>query len=333
MWTLESPGYILLLFLVPVAVYIRHFLKNRGGKILFPIKVFLGDGFSPSQRGLKFIFFVTSVVFWTGIVFIILSLAEPSYIEQQRVYLNRGNDIMIVLDESPSMAARDFEPENRFEAAREVIHRFISRRENDAIGLVSFSKEAALRIPPTLDYDSVLDTLDSLQIMDLGDGTAIGMGIAVACLHLQNSTAENKIIILLTDGENNAGEIIPETAAEIASQLDVRIYTIGIGSEGEIPLEFTDPHTGRVYRGTFVSGFDAQLLEDIAETSGGRYYYASTSNTLDDIFTAIDSLEALELRSRTHIQITPYYRIFLFIGLICVLLDLIFRKLILREVL
>ena len=132
---------------------------------------------------------------------LVLALAGPGRITKERVYLTRGIDIIFVLDESPSMAAQDFYPENRFNTAREVINSFIRSRENDPVGLVVFSDEAALMVPPTLDYSAYLRVLDDLQLMSLGRGTAIGMGIAVASLHLRQSSAQEKIIVLLTDGE------------------------------------------------------------------------------------------------------------------------------------
>jgi Ca-activated chloride channel family protein len=254
-------------------------------------------------------------------------------VSRERVYLNRGIDMMLVLDESPSMAAQDFAPVNRFETARETIRRFVERRENDPIGLVSFGREAALRVPPTTDYEKLGAVLEELRIMELGDGTAIGMGLALGALHLRSSDAPEKVMILLTDGKNNAGEVPAETAAQVATELGIRIYTIGIGSETQAPIEFTDPETGQVYRGTFEGGFDEGLLREVAQLSGGAYFYAGTSGTLESVFEAIDSIETTEKRVRIEVSTEPRHRILIIFALGALLVDFFIRKLVLREVL
>ncbi len=282
---------------------------------------------------MRLLLFLAAVSFWTGVGCIILALAGPGEIERERLYLNRGLDIMIVLDESPSMSAQDFQPDNRFETAKSVIKGFVSQRENDAIGLVSFSREAALRVPPTFDRTAFLERLASLQIMSLGDGTAIGMGIAVAALHLEKSTANQGIIVLLTDGENNAGEIQPESAVEIAANLGIRIYVIGIGTQGEFPIEYTDPKTGILKKGMFNSRFNEQLLAEMAESAGGRYFSAKSPGALTSIFRTIDTIETGEKRSKIRIRTISKYPIFVIIGLCCILFEFLIRKGLYREVL
>jgi Ca-activated chloride channel family protein len=172
-----------------------------------------------------------------------------------------------------------------------------------------------------------------LEILGLGDGTAIGMGLAVAGVHLESSSGGDKVIILLTDGENNAGEISPATAAQVLSELGARIYAIGIGSEEEAELEFTDPQTGQVFRGTFTGGFDEQLLRRIAEGSGGAYFYAGNSGTLEAIFQAIDSIESVERRVRIRVQSRPLNRYFVLFALAGFAFDFLIRRFLLSEVL
>jgi Ca-activated chloride channel family protein len=271
--------------------------------------------------------------FWIGVGVLIVALASPALVERERIFANRGIDIMIVLDESPSMATRDFQPGNRFETARSVIRRFVAQRENDPIGLASFGKEAALRVPPTLDYNAVLAGLADLQLMGLGDGTAIGMGIAVAGLHLSDSSAGQKVVILLTDGKNNAGEVLPETAAQVAREMGIRIYAIGIGSQEEAPFELRVPETGEMLRGTYRGGFDEELLRSIAEITGGTYFSAASAGTLQSVFEAIDSMETVERRVRVEVNATPMHRVFIMIGLALILFDFVVRKLFLRELL
>ncbi|MFP4066954.1 MAG: VWA domain-containing protein [Spirochaetaceae bacterium] len=329
----ESPGYLFLLLLLPLAVYFRHFWRGRGGKLPFAFRMWNARGFSPGYLGRRLLFALAVLAFWSGLVALILALAGAARVSRDRVYLDRGIDIMVVLDESPSMAAQDFAPENRFESARETIRRFVERRENDPIGVVSFGREAALRMPPTTDYGKVIETIDELRIMELGDGTAIGMGIALGALHLQSSEASERVMILLTDGKNNAGEVLPETAARIATEIGVRIYTIGIGSDRQAEIEFTDPETEQVYRGTLEEGFDEDLLREIAEVSGGAYFYAGTSGTLDSVFEAIDTIETTEQRMRLEVHTDPQHRLLIVFALAALLFDFLVRKLLLREVL
>jgi Ca-activated chloride channel family protein len=333
MWTLENPAVLFLLLLLPVGIYLRHFWKGRGSKIVFAFAVWKGEGFKPKLRFLSFLYGTANCAFWAAAAFLILAAAGPALLERERVFLSRGTDLMIVLDESPSMAAQDFPPVNRFETARSVIEEFIERRDNDPLGLVSFGADAAMRVPPTLDYDVVLKSLNELRIMDLGDGTAIGMGIAVAALHLKSSSAREKVIILLTDGVNNAGEILPETAAEIAEGLGIRIYSIGIGDETATEIEFTDPHTGKTYRGSFEGGFDEALLQRIAEVTGGAYFYAGSPGTLEAVFQAIDSIETVEKHVRIQVRTEKKYQLFILLSLGLFFFDYLIRRFLLRELL
>ena len=160
-----------------MGVYFRHFWPQRGGKLPFAYRVWNARGFVPSFFARRALFALAILSFWSAVVALIFALGGPAEVTRERVFLNRGIDMMIVLDESPSMAARDFAPVNRFESARDTIRRFIEERENDPIGLVSFSAEAALRVPPTTDYAKLAEALENLRIMELGDGTAIGMGL------------------------------------------------------------------------------------------------------------------------------------------------------------
>jgi Ca-activated chloride channel family protein len=198
---------------------------------------------------------------------------------------------------------------------------------------VGFGYEAALRVPPTLDYAYLLEELDKLHILALGDGTAIGMGIAVAALHLRSSSAPEKLIILLTDGKNNAGEIPPDTAASIAAQAGARIYAIGIGGRGEAPIELKDPRSGRILRGSLEGGFDEEALKTIAEKSGGSYFFAGTPGTLNAVFAAIDSLETVENRVRIQVHTQAIHAWFITAGLLLVVLDFFIRVFFLEEAL
>ena len=274
-----------------------------------------------------------AVAFWVGVSFLIVALSGPQRVTREQVYITRGMDIVIALDQSPTMAARDFQPTNRFEAAKEVISDFVISRENDPIGLVGFGKEASLRVPPTLDYPHLLNVLDSMRILELGDGTAIGMGLAVAALHLSQSTAPRRVIILITDGVNNAGEILPETAAQAAGSMGIQVYVIGIGSGAQVEIEVTDPDTGQTLRGTVEDGFDEELLRGVATAGDGAFFYAGTNGALEAVFEAIDTVERVEQRSLLRVQQLPRFQVFLLIGFCCVLLDLLIRRILAQEVL
>ena len=152
-----------------------------------------------------------------------------------------------------------------------MIRKFVMGRKNDGVGLVGFGDEAVLRVPPTTDYDTFLARLEDMKILELGEGTAIGMGLSVAALHLSDSSASEKVIVLLTDGDNNAGEIQPMAAASMAAQMGIRIYVIGIGSEGEIPFEFVHPETGKLISGIQRSKFNESFLVKLSETGGGQF--------------------------------------------------------------
>lgn len=325
-WVLERPVYLLLLLLLPVLIYLRHFRRNRGSRIVFPFVFHGGAGFRPPATGRALLYRLSSGLFWVAFILLIFSLAGPTRTVRERVFLSRGLDIMIVLDVSPSMAARDVQPVNRLEAARTVVRRFVEQRENDHIGLVGFSREAVLRVPPTLDHDRVVQSLNDLYLMEMGDGTAIGMALALSSLHLQSTTAEDKLIILLTDGVNNAGEISPEAAAEVAGRNGVRIYAIGLGTEGEVEIEFTNPEDGQTYRGTLRDGYNPESLRRIAEATGGRFFAAASGGTLEAIFNAIGTAESTERRVRVQVQRRPEHQLFLLLAVIFLLVDIFLRR-------
>lgn len=329
----DHPARFLALVILLPLFYLFHLRKKRGTVFPFPFSMWKQEGFIPRAYGIRMFIILQNVSFWGGILLLVLAWAGPSRVIKEHVSLERGADIMILLDESPSMAAKDFQPENRFETARGVIRKFVERRTKEAVGLVSFALEAALRVPLTTDYSYFLQQLDSLSIMDLGDGTALGMGIATGILHLKDSIAREKVMILLTDGKQNAGEITPETAAVMAGQLGIRIYVIGIGTPGETFIEFTNPKTGATYRGTFEGGFDEALLRDIATRSGGSYFYAGNPEALTSVFKMIDSLESQGKRVKLQVRKVSLYTIYAVGGLVLLMVAFLMRTSFLREVL
>lgn len=325
---LERPVFLLLLPLPLLLIYVRHFWPARGGRLRIPVSVYDGLPFRapPTARG--FGIALANVCYWVAWLLMIVAAAGPTRTTRERVYLSRGVDIMVVLDQSASMAARDFQPSNRFDTARAVIRRFIEQRPNDHIGLIGFSAEAGLRIPPTLDHRRVIESLDGMVLMELGDGTAIGMALALATLHLQNSHATERMIVLLTDGVNNAGEISPEAAARVAGQLGIRIHAVGVGSGREAAIEVRDPRTDQLYRGTIRDSFDETALRRMAELSGGSYYSAGSAGTLQVVFEAIASAQSGERRFRLEVVREPIHHRLVIMALILLALDFLLRRII-----
>jgi len=226
-----------------------------------------------------------------GIILSLIALARPRAVEPADFIQRRGVDIAMVLDVSGSMQSVDFEP-SRLDVARSTVDSFIAGRDGDRIALVIFAGEAFTRIPLTLDHNIVRESLAGVSTESVNqDGTAIGMAISVGINRLKKSDAASRIMILATDGDNNAGAIDPVTASRLAAESGIRIYTIGIGSDRMILPSQSFGQT--IYR-QYPGGFDEELLQQIAETTGGRYYRAMDSKTLERIFNTIDQLEKTE---------------------------------------
>lgn len=219
----------------------------------------------------------------------IVGLARPQSSTKLQSITTEGIDIIMAMDISSSMLARDFEP-NRLDAAKEVASEFIKGRPNDRIGLVVYSGESFTQCPLTTDHDKLINLLAELKNGMITDGTAIGMGLATAVNRLKESTAKSKVVILLTDGENNSGNIPPLTAAEIATTFGVRVYTIGVGTIGEAPMPYQDV-IGRIRYQNVPVTIDEKTLTQIADLTDGEYFRATDNQKLKDIYRKIDSLE------------------------------------------
>jgi Ca-activated chloride channel family protein len=333
MLTFEQPIVLFLLLLIPGGIYYLYGSKNRGGRFSFPFRLWGGEGFYPGRGFLSLILVFSGILFWTGVFFLIVSLAGPQITRQERVYTHQGKEIVFVIDQSPSMSATDFPPENRFETAKDMIGGFIEERVNDAIGLVGFGDDAVLWVPPTTDYAFLLNRLEERKILELGTGTSVGMGLSVASLHLSRSGNPDKVIVLLTDGDNNSGEIQPEMASRIAGELGIKIYCIGIGSNADVPVDFVDPESGLRITGSAKGAFNENLLMKIAESTGGGYFRAMTPGVLQSIFLTIDTLESTEKKMKIQVATRSIHRVFILLSFIMLLLNFLIRKLALREVL
>ena len=243
-----------------------------------------------------------SIARLAAMALMIVGLARPQLAQAKEQVHGQGVDMIIAQDISGSMASLDFEPQNRLEAAKAVINDFISRRTYDRIGLVVFAQEAFNQSPMTTDHAVLERLLKQVQLapdLQLEDGTAIGHGLANAANMLKDSTAKSRVVILLTDGANNAGEISPETAADAARALGIKVYTIGMGRPGEVPVPVDNIFGGKeiVYQ---ESDLDEALLQQIAEKTGGQYFRATDTADLQRIYDQIDGLE------KSQIEITRY---------------------------
>jgi Ca-activated chloride channel family protein len=227
------------------------------------------------------------------LVAIVVALARPQTGVTSENILTQGIDIVLAMDVSSSMLAEDLEP-NRLEAAKEVAAEFVQGRRNDRVGLVAFAGEAYTQAPLTLDYGVVTGLLGELDVGMIEDGTAVGMGLATAVKRLQASDAESKVVVLLTDGQNNRGEIGPTTAAQMAQALGIRVYTIGAGTRGTARVPVDDPLRGRRYVNMRVE-LDEPTLTEMAELTGGRYFRATDRESLQAVYAEIDDLETTEI--------------------------------------
>ncbi len=262
------------------------------------------------------------------LVLVIFALARPQIVQGRETITGEGVEIALALDISGSMASLDFQPKNRLEAAKQVISEFIAERPFDKIGLVIFSSEAFSQSPLTLDHNMVTRSLEQVELAgDLGleDGTAIGLGIANAANMLANSEATSKVVILLTDGVNNAGEIDPLTAAEVAKALGIKVYTIGAAKPGQVPVPVQTLLGGTdiVYQ---ESVLDEAILQQVADTTGGRYFRAEDTAGLKAIYEEINNLEKSQVEVQVYNNYTELFGLLLVPALLLLLLEMFLRR-------
>jgi Ca-activated chloride channel family protein len=259
----------------------------------------------------------------------IIALARPQSSDAWEDSSTEGIDIVMALDLSSSMLARDFEP-NRLDASKNLAMEFITGRPNDRIGLVVFAGESFTQCPLTTDHAVVLNLFKDLKSGLVEDGTAIGMGLATSVSRLKDSKATSKVIILLTDGINNAGEISPMTAAEIAQTFNIRIYTIGVGSMGTAPYPVQTPF-GLRYQNMKVE-IDEDVLQQVAESTGGSYFRATDNNKLREIYARIDEMEKSKMEVKKYRKKNEEFIPFLLLALGILLIEVLTRYTVLRSI-
>lgn len=318
-----NPQWFWALLILPVLIglYLYRYFAKKRASLSFSSLDLLQDLPGNWRSHLHWL---QAFLLWGGISLVIVALARP---QERLTTVERnaeGIDIVLVLDLSTSMRAEDLKP-NRFEAAKEVAKDFVDKRISDRIGLVAFAMKSFTVVPPTLDYRLLKKLLEDLEMGVIEDGTAIGMGIATAINRLKDSEAKSKVIILLTDGQNNAGEIDPVTAADLAATYDIKIYTIGAGTRGTAPYPSYDPIFGRRYQNIQVN-IDEEMLSRVADLTGGQYFRATDSDQLAEIYDQIDALEKSEVEELIYTDYTDHYSRFLGWALICLLTSFIMSR-------
>ncbi len=261
---------------------------------------------------------------------LVLALARPQSGQSQEIIRGQGIDIVLALDISGSMAALDFAPQNRLEAAKAVIADFIAGRDFDRTGLVVFAQDSFQQTPPTLDYPALLRSLDEVELapeLGLTDGTAIGLGLAAAGNMLRQSAAASRVIILLTDGANNAGGIGPLTAAEAVAALGMRVYTVGMGKRGLVPMPDDSGGTTLVE-----SDLDEITLQAIAQTTGGHYFRAEDPDSLQRIYDQINRLERSDVVRQVYVNWQEQAGILLAVALIALVMERFLRQTVLQSI-
>jgi Ca-activated chloride channel homolog len=297
-----SPWALLLLLALPLLWIWRR--RRRPPAIVFSRTSVLAKT-GRSGRGTAFaLLLLRNLVLAMAVV----ALARPRTAGRAETITNEGINIVVVVDISSSMLALDFQPQNRLEVAKDVVKRFVAGRRADRVGLVAFSGEALTQVPLTTDLPVVMAAIDNLAAGQLEDGTAIGTAIATAANRLRNAPGSSRVMLLLTDGENNRGAIDPRTAARAAAAFDIRIYAIGAGTDGLVPVPVGRGPFGLRYENRIVR-IDEPLLRDIAQYTGGRYFRARDANALRQIYQQIDILERQPVRSRTIVRYTELYHI------------------------
>lgn len=323
-----NPGYLfLLLLLIPVLGWYIWKLRTTQASVQLSSIGSLQRQPKSLRVWLIHVPFVLRVV---AITLLSLALARPQLSNRWQSESTEGIDIMMALDISGTMLGEDLKP-NRLEAAKSVATDFVSARPNDQIGLVVFAGESFTQCPLTTDHAVLVNLFQSVKFGMIEDGTAIGLGLANAVNRMKDSATKSKVVILLTDGSNNRGDIDPITAAEIAKTFNVRVYAIGVGSYSkEVRVPMHTPYG--VQYGTMSSEFDESTLRNIAQMTGGEYFRATDNNSLRAIYQQIDQLEKTKIRVREYSKRTEHFMPFLTVALLCLLLEMILRYFLLRTI-
>ncbi|MFH1502630.1 MAG: VWA domain-containing protein [Candidatus Eisenbacteria bacterium] len=323
-----APYLLLLLALVPLYVFVElRFARRRKPAVLFPA---VGAARLAAGRGFPWKRFLKTAARAVVLTLVVVAVARPQAGSGSESVITEGIDIVLVIDVSASMKAEDFRPKNRLAVAKDVVADFIQGRTTDRIGMVVFAAQGFTQCPLTLDYSVLLELLDAVEIGMIDErSTAVGTAIATATNRLRESDAESRVIVLLTDGRSNAGEIDPLTAAQAARAVGVKIYTIGAGTPegGRVPID--DPVWGRRYANV-QTDLDEETLQEIADITGGRYYRAKSEGMLADVYTKIGELETTKIEVKHFTTYTELAPRFIVAALLVLLLELFATALLIR---
>ncbi|HYW95501.1 MAG TPA: VWA domain-containing protein [Bacteroidales bacterium] len=329
MWNypFANPRLIYLLAILPLLIvfYVLRQSKRTAGVQISSLSFFSHQGV-PFRLILRHILFGVQVV---AIGLLIVALARPQSTESWSETQTEGIDITLCMDVSGSMRAMDFKP-NRLEAEKDVAAEFVNGRPNDRFAVVAFSAESFTMCPLTSDRAVVVQQIDNLKFGMLEDGTAIGLGLATSVNRLKESKARSKVIILLTDGVNNAGSIGPLTAAEIAKEYGIRVYTIGVGSEGTAPIPVQTIFGQQVQQ--MKVEIDEEVLQKVADMTGGKYFRATDKEKLEEIYGEIDNMEKTILDTRNYSKRKEEYFPFLLLGVVLLAFETVVRYAVLKSI-
>ena len=327
MWTnfeFLNPGFLWFLVLIPVLGLWHFFTRKKDAAILTMPSV---KGFQAEQSffsKLKPFLYVFRLM---ALALLLVALARPRNVSvSKKTKTNKGIDIVMAIDVSASMLARDLKP-NRLEALKKVAIDFVNRRPNDRIGIVVYAGESFTQTPITSDKGIIKNTISELKWGQLEGGTAIGMGLGSAVNRLKESKAKSKVIILLTDGVNNAGFVDPKTATELAKELSIKTYTIGIGTNGMADFPWSkDPRTGKLQFRKQQVEIDEKLLKFIAAETQGKYFRATDNASLKEIYDEIDKLEKTKIEEFKYYNYQENYRSIVLFALGFLLLEFLLRN-------
>ena len=305
--------YPIILFLFIPLLIVLFIMKNTNVKhsIRFPKASWMKH--LKSNKAIKLIRLTYGLEILIFIL-IILAIAQPQWIKSERYQTKKGIDIVAVLDTSGSMNAEDFKPKNRMEVAKETLVKFIKKRTSDRMGLIIFGTDAITKSPITFDHDIVKFHINQTNVGDAGDGTAIGLAIATGVNRLENSKALSRIIILITDGVNNSGQIDPISAAKLAGRKGIKVYSIGIGDKKGAPIPIHHPTYGKRYarhpNGQLIlTEFDDTVLREVSKITKGAYFNATNSAELKKVYEQIDALEKTVIQTNRNyitMEIFPF---------------------------
>lgn len=329
MLSFGQPLWLLLLLPLPASVFFYFVVLRHRGGLPFAYRVWGLRGFRPRQLSVVVLVLLSRIFYTCTFILLVIALSRPTISRQQEVYIRSGAAILFLLDLSPSMAAVDVPPYTRLERAKQAIRDFMAKRVNDSIGFAGFGSEASLLWPSSRNYRAAMQRLGEISLSSLGQGTAIGLGLAISAHHLSKLPNERKVLVMFTDGSNNTGEIVPEGAAQIIRNNEIEFYIIGMGRAATNSAVITDPKSGQRFRAQLSEGYNPQRLQNIARIAGGIFYNGIDGKLLEQNINAMEQ----EQQNYTAIEVVrrPLEQYFLFWALLLAVLGFGIRNIFLQE--